>query len=160
VTATGTGARTEAERIGDLEHRLARVRDQAVRWQQQAATVRARGSQASFHRQDAADTILALTGDLDTRNEVVVTMDADERTCHCGQPVVYGFDGDATHHRGMCELCDSVRCDAYPGECRQPTVDRRVYFCPTADANELATGGGFDVCCDRPDLHEPARPAS
>lgn len=37
--------------------------------------------------------------------------------CHCGEPVRFGFDGDPTHHRGMCEDCDSVRCDAYPGEC-------------------------------------------
>ena len=37
--------------------------------------------------------------------------------CHCGEPVAFGFDGDPTHHRGMCADCDSVRCDAYPGEC-------------------------------------------
>ncbi len=37
--------------------------------------------------------------------------------CHCGKPVVYGYDGDPTHHRGMCALCDSVRCDAFPGQC-------------------------------------------
>lgn len=37
--------------------------------------------------------------------------------CHCGHPLAYGFDGDQTHHRGMCDRCDSVRCDAYPGEC-------------------------------------------
>ena len=39
--------------------------------------------------------------------------------CHCGEPVDYGFDGDPTHHRGMCAHCDAVRCDAYPGECRR-----------------------------------------
>lgn len=38
-------------------------------------------------------------------------------TCHCGEPVVYGYDGDPAHHRGMCEHCDAVRCDAYPGAC-------------------------------------------
>lgn len=45
--------------------------------------------------------------------------EADEwvEVCHCGQPVAFGFDGDPTHHRGMCAHCDSVRCDAYPGEC-------------------------------------------
>lgn len=44
--------------------------------------------------------------------------DAEEaQRCHCGDPVAYGFDGDPTHHRGMCNRCDEVRCDAYPGEC-------------------------------------------
>lgn len=37
--------------------------------------------------------------------------------CHCGEPVVYGYDGDPTHQRGMCRRCDLVRCDAYPGAC-------------------------------------------
>ena len=30
-----------------------------------------------------------------------------------------------------------------------------LYFCPTAREVESATGGGFDVCCSRPDLHVP-----
>lgn len=37
--------------------------------------------------------------------------------CHCGARPVYGYDGDPTHTRGLCEHCDLVRCDAYPGEC-------------------------------------------
>lgn len=37
--------------------------------------------------------------------------------CHCGEPVVYGFDGDSTHHRGMCQHCDAVRCDTDPYNC-------------------------------------------
>lgn len=36
-------------------------------------------------------------------------------TCHCGRPVIIHPDGFT---RGMCEHCDSVRCDAYPMECR------------------------------------------
>lgn len=40
-----------------------------------------------------------------------------EFTCHCGDPVTYGYDGNAQYHRGMCEHCDAIRCDAYPGEC-------------------------------------------
>jgi hypothetical protein len=32
-----------------------------------------------------------------------------------------------------------------------------VYYCPTAGENESAKHGGFDVCCDRPERHEPAR---
>lgn len=35
-------------------------------------------------------------------------------SCHCGEPIAYGFDGDPTHHRDMCEHCDAVRCDAHP----------------------------------------------
>jgi hypothetical protein len=42
-----------------------------------------------------------------------------ENTCHCGEPVTYGFDGDPIHHRGMCAHCDRVRCDAYPGDCKR-----------------------------------------
>jgi hypothetical protein len=30
------------------------------------------------------------------------------------------------------------------------------YFCPTSGQVEDAQHGGFDVCCDRPDLHRPA----
>lgn len=41
----------------------------------------------------------------------------DQAFCHCGEPIAFGFDGDPTHHRGMCDHCDAVRCDAYPGEC-------------------------------------------
>lgn len=37
--------------------------------------------------------------------------------CHCGDPAAYGYDGNPKHTRGMCEACDSARCDAYPGDC-------------------------------------------
>lgn len=50
--------------------------------------------------------------------------------CHCGEPVVYGFDGNLTHHRGMCEYCDAVRCDAYPGECGRPNKPEAVPLTP------------------------------
>lgn len=48
-------------------------------------------------------------------------MDAEEppATCHCGEPLAFGFDGDPNHHRGMCAHCDAVRCDAYPGACHR-----------------------------------------
>jgi hypothetical protein len=29
------------------------------------------------------------------------------------------------------------------------------YFCPTSGQMESHTQGGFDVCCDRPQLHQP-----
>lgn len=51
--------------------------------------------------------------------------------CHCGDDLHYGYDGNLTHHRGMCEHCDAARCDAFPGDCgrpnRQPT---RAESCP------------------------------
>ncbi len=37
--------------------------------------------------------------------------------CHCGDVVTYGFDGDPTHHRGMCTHCDACRCDVNPWNC-------------------------------------------
>ena len=43
--------------------------------------------------------------------------EGDDGFCHCGEPVRYGYDDNPQHHRGMCDHCDSVRCDAYPGEC-------------------------------------------
>lgn len=47
----------------------------------------------------------------------VIEQIEDENTCHCGEVVSYGFDGNPEHHRGMCAHCDPIRCDAYPGEC-------------------------------------------
>jgi hypothetical protein len=32
-----------------------------------------------------------------------------------------------------------------------------LYYCPTAGETESDCHGGFDVCCDRPDLHQPVR---
>lgn len=46
-----------------------------------------------------------------------LSRDEVDRACHCGEPVAYGYDGDPTHHRGMCESCDAIRCDVSPGEC-------------------------------------------
>ena len=43
-------------------------------------------------------------------------------TCHCGALEIWhaythgnGHPGGWTRH--LCEHCDAVRCDAYPGEC-------------------------------------------
>lgn len=33
--------------------------------------------------------------------------------------------------------------------------DAGRYFCPTSEEVESQSGGGFDQCCDRPDLHVP-----
>lgn len=37
--------------------------------------------------------------------------------CHCGRLVAYGYDGDPSHHRGMCGDCDAARCDVDPTNC-------------------------------------------
>ena len=37
--------------------------------------------------------------------------------CHCGRPVVFGYDDDPSHTRGLCRYCDAARCDAYPQDC-------------------------------------------
>ena len=34
--------------------------------------------------------------------------------CHCGEPILIHEDGFT---RDLCEHCDSVRCDAFPGAC-------------------------------------------
>ncbi|HEX2242813.1 MAG TPA: hypothetical protein VHK27_06100 [Gammaproteobacteria bacterium] len=37
--------------------------------------------------------------------------------CHCGRPIFINDAIEPGFTRGLCEDCDSVRCDAYPGEC-------------------------------------------
>lgn len=37
--------------------------------------------------------------------------------CHCLAPVRWGYDDNPHHHRGMCDHCDSVRCDVDPRSC-------------------------------------------
>ena len=49
------------------------------------------------------------------KHEVTVTQ--FHPACHCGEPVVFGYGSDPSHTRGLCDDCDAVRCDAYPGEC-------------------------------------------
>jgi hypothetical protein len=34
-----------------------------------------------------------------------------------------------------------------------------VYYCPTSGETESDCHGGFDQCCDRPDLHRPVSTA-
>ncbi|MGQ4437972.1 hypothetical protein ACN6LI_003338 [Streptomyces violaceoruber] len=34
--------------------------------------------------------------------------------------------------------------------------DAIAYYCPTSGETESNCHGGFDACCDRPDLHQPA----
>lgn len=35
-----------------------------------------------------------------------------------------------------------------------------MYFCPSAGEIEQHPGGGFDVCCEAPERHEPITPAA
>lgn len=41
-----------------------------------------------------------------------------DKTCHCGQPIHYGYTDNPTDHRGMCAHCDDLRCDTDPGACK------------------------------------------
>ena len=50
----------------------------------------------------------------------VYAYDADDK-CHCGDPIYIHEDDGFT--RGLCEDCDAVRCDAYPGACRVIILD-------------------------------------
>lgn len=50
--------------------------------------------------------------DIDMSNDVWRT----DAKCHCGDNVVVRFQWNG-FTRGLCEHCDDVRCDAYPGEC-------------------------------------------
>lgn len=43
------------------------------------------------------------------------------KLCHCDNPIYIhkGLNPDGSDFtRGLCELCDTVRCDASPGACR------------------------------------------
>lgn len=52
-----------------------------------------------------------------TYRDTIDSVEQIKEQCHCGRPVVYGYDGNDAHHRGMCRDCDACRCDAYPMEC-------------------------------------------
>ncbi|MFI7073486.1 hypothetical protein [Micromonospora sediminicola] len=49
--------------------------------------------------------------------------------------------------RRIVERSKRMRDDADP---------RETWFCPTSGDVECGVHGGFDVCCDRYDLHQPA----
>lgn len=65
---------------------------------------------------------------------------------------------------GMCELLDAPAAPLR--RVADETADAEtevhvckpgatVYYCPTSGETESDCHGGFDVCCDRPDLHQP-----
>lgn len=73
----------------------------------------------------------------------------------CGQEVLYVDDG---------AVCG---CGATWDENGQPEDDDHVckpgasvYYCPTAGETESDCHGGFDTCCDQPDLHQSLIPCS
>lgn len=67
-------------------------------------------------------------------------------TCHCGEAVAYGYDGDPTHHRGMCEHCDAVRCDAYPGACTTTVIAPAESACQTPGCGHFAAQHRATIC--------------
>jgi hypothetical protein len=48
------------------------------------------------------------------------------------------------------EVCGWCADDLEKAEMAQ-----NAYFCPTSGEVEISPGGGFDVCCDAPELHRP-----
>lgn len=54
--------------------------------------------------------------------------DGTVSTCHCGQPQVWhGYD-QYSWTRNLCEHCDSVRCDAYPGSCKPDAINNPDHY--------------------------------
>lgn len=49
--------------------------------------------------------------------------------------------------------CGVVGLDRLVADVIDATGCCSTFWCPTVDAVECPTHGGFDVCCDRPDLH-------
>lgn len=43
----------------------------------------------------------------------------EDDLCHCGEPIYFHNEPwyEEPFTRGLCSLCDMVRCDAYPGDC-------------------------------------------
>lgn len=75
-------------------------------------------TEANIHAAGWCSRVMDTPEDEELRHRVIATIyQAIGPDCHCGQPCVYGYDGDPTHTRGLCEHCDARRCDAYPGEC-------------------------------------------
>lgn len=73
-----------------------------------------------YHGCDAYDNERSCRADVYRVDHViypVVRQMLEDWVCHCGALVVFGYDGDRAHHRGMCVHCDSVRCDVEPEAC-------------------------------------------
>ncbi|WP_109000813.1 hypothetical protein [Streptomyces rishiriensis] len=81
-----------------------------------------------------------------------------EHDVHCPTPESHGWGcgclTDGSH----------VAAEEQPAETQAEHVCKPgagMYFCPTSGKTESTCHGGFDVCCDRPELHKPAEtPAS
>jgi len=44
----------------------------------------------------------------------------NEKKCHCGKPIIHHNLGEnLSFTRDLCSVCDTVRCDAFPGACRE-----------------------------------------
>ncbi|MEU3613449.1 hypothetical protein ABZ725_14195 [Streptomyces sp. NPDC006872] len=110
-----------------------------------AATVATWKHAAEFLRRMAAkeqpadDPLAGYLEELSAAAEAVVTPEKTERLLRqiAGRQLpAVGEQPDTAEH--VCK----------PGAAR--------YFCPTSGKTESACHGGFDVCCDRPDLHQLA----
>ena len=153
---------TAQGRAEEFDAVIAQVRTDAARDERQTQGASARPKQALSHPdgyEAAKEYLEQFLSSVDAASDIDAAWLADDllRTledslvdepdpCHCGRPVRYGFDGDPTHHRGMCEDCDSVRCDAYPLECphRGGTIpsDQRERIVATAhDLEHKGLGG-------------------
>lgn len=98
-----------------------------------------------------------------------------DHPCHCGGPACQPLpeptmpEPDTTPaacgcSAVECEICTPISHNINPPApaddvhvCRSGAS---VYFCPTAGETESDCHGGFDVCCDRPDLHQPLIPCA
>lgn len=64
------------------------------------------------------------------------------------------FQGSGPNLEIEAETASQVGIDAASSNETAPAVGT-TYFCPTSGDVESSIHGGFDTCCDRPDLHRP-----
>lgn len=48
----------------------------------------------------------------------------------------------------------------FTASCESCLRGSELYYCPTSGDMESPVHGGFDTCCDRPDLHQPVTSGS
>lgn len=82
--------------------------------------------------------------------DAVLALVNAEACCVCGRgPVTYRN----YREQPFCQTCaDGEQHVCKPGA--------NLYYCPTSGRTESDCHGGFDVCCDRPDLHIPSAEAA
>lgn len=68
-----------------------------------------------------------------------------------------GIDVEARLAEVTARVADNPTPDPTEHDCG-PNGCGDLYYCPTSGETESPCHGGFDVCCDRPDLHQPSTP--